>query len=937
MPISLTQSDCRKAIKCGASLIALSVAVAFTPAQAQDAGSPAPAPAAVPAEEQPAAASGDEGQIVVTGSRIARTGFQAPTPTTVMGAEELQRAAPVNIADAVNELPQLSATTTPRTGNGGTSGGTNGINSLNLRSLGVNRTLVLLDGQRVAPASINGAVDINNLPTALVQQVEIVTGGASAVYGSDAVAGVVNFIVNKRFTGLKGSVAGGITDRGDGKSWNAELAGGMAFAGGRGHILASGEIAWTEGVDKVDPTKRTWWKSCNMLTFAATVQPRRIVACGVNTRFETYGGVITSTSLQNTMFGSGGAVGTFIVGNPQDSLFMVGGTPYSEGTTIALEAGQRRHSLWGRVSYEITDNITANIEGSYGFSHSDGHAAYQRYAGNTALTIRADNPYLPASVAAQAAAAKITTFRYGYSTIDLGLPQNWADRTSYRGVVSLEGRFGGSWKWDAYYQYGQTQTAVELRNTTNTARIMQAIDATRDATGKIVCRDPSNGCVPLNIFGVGVADPAAVAYVKGVATQDLTLKQQVAAASVTGDLINLWAGPLSVAAGGEWRKESISGTSDAISQANGFFTGNFKPTVGSFDVKEVFGEVDLPLMKDMRFAQALDFSGAVRYTDYSLSGTVTTWKAGLTWALSDEIRFRAVRSRDIRAPNIGELFQAGATARQDVVDTADPKRPTYSITRITSGNTNLKPEIADTTSFGVVIRPGPVPQLSLSVDYYSIGIAGAVGTLNNQQTVDRCVAGETSLCDLIIRNSAGAITQILGVPVNVAQQKVRGIDYEVSWRQDLGKWGHLSLRGLASNILDSYTLNNGVKTVDVGNNTGSTPHWRWLASATWDWNRVSVSSQLRGFSAGVYDPAWVSGIDIDNNEIAGANYLDLAATYRIWGEDEDRAATLFARVENLFDVDPVIIGGAGLSSLQANPALYDTIGRRYRAGIRFRY
>jgi outer membrane receptor protein involved in Fe transport len=896
--------------------------------------------------QEPAPADDALEQVVITGSRIARPGFDAPTPTTSIGVEEIERAAPANIADVVNVLPQLSASATPRVGNANTSTGFNGLNNLNLRALGANRTLVLLDGQRVISSALNGAVDINNLPSALVERVDVVTGGASAAYGSDAVSGVVNFILNKNFKGLKANVSSGVTDRGDDRTTNVDVSFGTPFAGDRGHFLLTGQYGDVAGIDSLDPSKRRWFRSVDMLTFSSATRPQRIVAENVNTRTVAQGGVITSTALANTQFSVGGKPVPFVVGSPVDTLFMVGGNTWYEGNAVALDSKIQRESVWSRASYDITDHVLGSLEASYATSHTENSAAYQRYpgAGSTALVMSASNPFLDPGVAARAEALGITQFNYGWSAYDFGRPYNDVKRSTYRGVARLAGSFAKTWTWDAYYQYGRTDLDVQLLNTTNRANFAKAIDAVRDpATGRIICRStltaPNDGCVPLNIFGIGVAVATAIRYVQGVATQDLTLHQDVAAVSLTGEPFSIWAGPVSTAVGAEYRKEEITGTADPISIANGFFTGNFKPTVGDYNVKEAFFETVVPLAKDAPGAKLVEFNGAARYTDYSLSGNVTTWKLGLTYSPFADVRLRGVRSRDIRAANVGELFQAGQTQRQDVVDTSLPSRPSLSITRVTSGNTSLTPEIASTTSFGVVYSPSWLPQFSGSVDYYSIDIEAAIATLGNQEIVDRCVAGETAVCSLIVRNSAGTITQILAIPINVAQQKTKGFDVETSWRQEIGSAGRLTFRALVSHVNNLTTINGPVRTEAAGQNSGgvfNTPQWRWLGSVDYSFNDLSLTATARGFDAGVYDNTWVSGVNIDDNHIPGATYVDLAGSYRFPYGGENSVEAYF-KVENLLDRDPATVAGANISALQTNPALYDVIGRNYRIGVRVRF
>jgi outer membrane receptor protein involved in Fe transport len=269
-----------------------------------------------------------------------------------------------------------------------------------------------------------------------------------------------------------------------------------------------------------------------------------------------------------------------------------------------------------------------------------------------------------------------------------------------------------------------------------------------------------------------------------------------------------------------------------------------------------------------------------------------------------------------------------------VVDTSLPSRPNVRHVRVTQGNLNLVPEKADTTSYGLVYRPSWLSQFSASVDFYSIKIAGAIGTLTSQQTVDRCVAGDAALCALITRDAGGNITQILGVPININQQTVRGVDYELSFNRQVGP-GQVRIRALATNVLDNYSINNNVKDEALGE-AGSRA-WRYRLNAGYFWPRLSLSGTLRGFNDGVYDASWHSGVEIDNNRIRGTSYVDLAGTYRILDGGDRPKLTGFLVVENLFDRAPAVVGGPNLANLQTDTLLYDTIGRTMRVGIRYEY
>lgn len=910
--------------------------------------------------------------IVVTGTRVKRDGYDAPTPVTVVGAEAIAKAAPVNVADYVNQLPQLSPSATPRVGNGATSTGTAGLNLLDLRGLGSNRTLVMVDGQRVAPSTQTGAVDINNIPTALLSRVDVVTGGASAAYGSDAVAGVVNFVIDRKFKGIKLNLLGGVTDRNDNRNWQVSGAFGTSFAEDRGHLLLAAEHQHEDGIDMVDPAKRKWYNATylvpNPAYTATNGQPRQIVASNVNYSNVALGGLITTGPLRGTAFGPGGTpyqfnFGTLAVNSTSPtSNFMIGGNTWNEGNVATINPRIDRTNVWGRLSYDLTDAITASVEGSYGRTHTDGHAAYQRYTGpltvgtrsvaNPLVSVPVTTPFLPASVLAAATTAGVTSFGYGMSTIDYGRMENDITRENMRLVGTLSGNFSDKWSWQAYYQYGRSNIDVQLHNTTNNAKFLNAVDAVRNSSGAIVCRstltDPTNGCVAANIFGTGVISPESLAYFKGTAWQKQRITENVVAASVSGSLGNTWAGPISLAAGAEHRTEHASAVGDALSQTNSWATGNFKTNAGGYNVTEGFGEVVVPLLKDSKFGSAADFNGAIRVTHYSLAGTVTTWKTGLTYQPVQDLKLRVVVSRDIRAPSIADGFAAGATQAVDVI--VPNQAPnlytsgTWRITQVTNGNPNLTPEKADTFSLGAVLKPRLLPGFSASVDYYNIRVKSAIQTLTVNDIVTLCYAGVSDACALITADPVShTITQIARIPINVASIRVRGIDFDASYRTSLGKVlpGEMSLRFIGTKTLN-YTLNTGITTTEyAGMNGGplatiSAPKWRTYTTLGYDNDRASLTMTMRTVSAGVYSNTWKSGVDIDNNTIKGVTYFDLGGTYRITG-DRQHFVEAYFKVDNLFDRAPAVAALNVSSALQTNPTLYDVVGRSYRIGVRLRY
>ncbi len=504
---------------------------------------------------------------------------------------------------------------------------------------------------------------------------------------------------------------------------------------------------------------------------------------------------------------------------------------------------------------------------------------------------------------------------------------------------------------------GIAKTHELLTNTWSTSRLALATDAVV-ANGQIVCRssiaNPSNGCVPLNRIGIGPVNADALNYIFNDGRQPSRrqrIQQDVAAFSVqTNDLFENWTGPVSFAFGGEYRKESVDGSISPDAPNNtGFLYGNYRVTTGDFSVKEGFIETIFPVF------DGLDLNGALRVTDYSTSGTVTTWKLGGTWQVIDDIKFRVTRSRDIRAPNLNDLFAPG-TARTNTVNVPLPGGGQRSDTFLeqTTGNVSLKPEVARTWGAGVVLTPTFLPGFAASADYFDIELVDAIANITAQTTANLCFEQNVaSQCAQIAFAAPNDISQITLVPFNFASIKTRGIDFEASYRAPVAS-GNLTLRAVVSHYITN-TTNNGINApVDLaGQNAGggdATPSWNYRLSANYDAESWAVNFVGRGFSGGVYNNNFIecqttcpaSTADfrtINTNQIAGQWYLDMSLTKRL--EIGGANAEVFLYIRNLFNTDPVLVGNGPTGDNtpaypQTNRNLYDVLGRVFRIGARIK-
>ena len=952
------------------SVAALAAAISAGPAQAQNTQTAAADPA------QTAQAPGVE-EIVVTGTRIVRDGYEAPTPVSVLGAEQLTDISPQNIADAVNRLPAFARSTTST--NSSSADVTAGVSNLNLRGLQAVRTLVLLDGKRVVGGTLVGfsnngsAVDVNIMPDGLISRVDVVTGGASAVYGSDALAGVVNFVLDKKFTGIKGNIQGGVTTHGDNEQYAISLAAGVPFANDRGHVLLSAEDHYQAGIAHnnrpFSQTAYLWIVNPAYGTGAgqSLSNPQYTAVLNAGLATATRGGLIVSGPLKGTQFLAGGAPATFNYGSLVSGNIMSGGDWQVSriDRDQSLDFRLYRQNVFTRVSYDLTDNVNAFFELGWAYTKARVVAGVPFFhLGN--VTVKADNPFIPATVRAQMTALKLTSFALGTTNADEPTYAAFNGRTFRRYVAGFEGKsdaFDTTWTWDASYSRSTTLVSTRTPNDEITANYNRAVDSVVDPnTGQIVCRVITGDvygrpCVPYNPMGIGVNTKASLDYISSTAYSWIALAQDVFQVSATGEPFSPWAGPVSVALSAEHRYESVDSDSTPIDQARGFFASNYTASHGRYSVNEGAIETVIPLAKDTAWARSFDLNGAVRFTSYSTSGFVTTWKIGGSWKPIDDITFRATQSRDIRAPNLGDLFSAGRSGTGTVTENGVT---TVIVTRVGS-NPALLPEKADETGVGVVLQPSFFPGFGASVDYYNIKINGAIVSLSAQNYVDQCLAGNQALCSLIQRDSAGRINFVAVVPANFQLQQAQGIDFESSYNFNLDDVssslaGTVGLRAMATYVRSLKTIGLGVTTegsgvvadaAAIGTAGLFSPKWKYMITASYKLEDFSGALTMRGIGSGVYNNAFVyctSGCPVSSppnaitigipNKTPGAKIFDLNLSYKVMGG----AADIFFVAQNIFDTEPPLIAGslgAGYYAGQGNSE-FDKVGRIFRAGVRFK-
>ncbi|MEO8313595.1 MAG: TonB-dependent receptor [Pseudomonadota bacterium] len=934
---------------------------------------------AAPVMAQKEAAGADQiGEVVVTATRVNRSGFNAPTPTTMLNTDDILRRAPNNVSEVLNELPTFRATTSPNTSSLGVTG--SGQTFLDLRGIGSQRTLTLLNGRRHVPSALTGQVDVNLIPSTLIENVEVVTGGASASWGSDAVAGVVNIILKKRLQGVEASAQYGITDRSDGQNYTFGVAAGTGFLEDRGQITIGGEYSNDTGIDYKGRLDRDDWikgrGSVSNTAWATNGMPATIYAEDIQYANHTPGGMITgplpavaNAGLRGVTFNADGTQGQFQFGQVFGANMIGGSQPGNNFLYLKqYRAPVLRKNVLGRLDYAINDGLNFNVELSEARSTSDFLTLPILDLGSTAATVpagtpagvliaRIENPFLPAAVRTRMQAAGLTAVFIGRDGYDLNgyaedLERVVINTETQRFVAGLDGELGfADWRWDAYYQYGHNELS-EVRSGAN--RIMpkyrEATDVvTNPANGQPICRstltNPTNGCVPFNIFGVGTSSAAARAYVTGVATLDNVQIQHVAALNLRGDLFMLPAGPISAAFGAEWRKETTDQVVDPLSAVRGFEFTNPANLAGSISVKELYGELVSPLLKDSPVARELDLQLAGRYTDYSLSGAVASWKAGLTWNLNGDWRLRGAVSRDIRAANVSELFASAALGGTflpvDRVLNVPGTGGTVSL--FAEGNPNLEPERATTYTGGVVLQPEGLQGFKVSADYYKIEIKGQITRVDGQTIIDRCAQGLTAYCGLINRNADPAnrfITSVRSPFLNLNLFETSGVDFEMVYARPMPEiipvGGDFVFRALAT-YTDKFATTDALGTIDRSGQLGGTgvPHWLGNATITYNVANFSASLQGRFIQGGNIDNLAKPGTSTSANlyTVPAETLWNLSASYDIVPRSTGRQIQVFGIVSNLFDSNPPFPFVP--TSLISSP-YYDGFGRAFRAGVRMK-
>ncbi|MCP1468553.1 outer membrane receptor protein involved in Fe transport [Sphingobium sp. OAS761] len=929
------------------------------------------------AQEGPAADDGET--IVVTGSRIQqRSSYDLANPLVAVTAEELEQSGNVQLVDTLRQNPALiSSFGGAQTSGSNSDFGAVGVQLLNLRGLGEDRTLVLVNGRRhVASLSGTAAVDINTIPNDLIESVDVLTGGASAIYGADGVSGVVNFRLKRDFDGFKANGQIGISSRGDAGQRYGSLTYGKNFADGRGNIALSYEFREQDRLSSFDRERtgnplKTYGIVRNPADFPDDPNvPDRLPFNDLRYADSSLDGAIDFDFDGIPEYTGSGKVYDRGMLLPSSGGLTQGGdsTPLA-GYQGDLQAYNRVHNFNLLSHYDFSDAFKVFFEAKY-VKNRTFTLAQPSFDFYTYLT--PDNPYLQdrfAGIADTSEGALISRDNF-----DLGVRGERNDRETMRFVGGFEGDISDHAKYELSYTFGQTKSKILLTDYRIGDRYFAAVDAVRDpATGQIVCRsdldptaniDPNNydapattftpgagsGCRPLNLLGNGVRDQAALDWVNADIVNRAKVQQHVVSGSISGDFgqfFELPGGPVGFALGAEYRKEKSSFVPDKLLQQGALADFSLQlPEQGSFDVKEIFGELSVPVLKDMPFAYNLTFGAALRLSDYSTVGKTTTWKVDGTYAPIPDISFRGTWSEAVRAPNITELFAPRNGGFSFISDPCDPvyidegtqyrvanckaaltalgltpdqiaafnpendPQATVSLPGNSGGNRNLREETARTWTAGVVLRPGFIPGLIASFDWYDIKLKNAINTPTAEELAELCVDQPTLdnvYCQNVSRApDTGYINGYFVSPQNVANFRTSGADIKLNYQFATAKAGSFSL-SLVGGYLDKleFIATPGAD-VNVDREEAYYPKWNATGDITWKLDKLTVNYGISWFSKTL---RYTTEQTDANPDIAESKYLkykekwqhDLYVAY-----DVDDHFRFYVGANNLFDQQPSI-------------------------------
>jgi iron complex outermembrane recepter protein len=1028
----------RAIIAASASIVALSAA---QPAVAQD-GADSGDDQAEQAEQE------NETSIIVTGSRVRRSTFETPNPVTVLDAEDIEDLGLNNVGEVVKQLPQNSNFfAANNVGMGNFNVGAQLVNLRGLNPFFGTRTLTLIDTRRVVSTTAGGGVDITLVPSMLVGRTETVTGGASAVYGSDAIAGVVNVILDKRLEGLKAQADFSATTHGDGDDWHAAAAYGTAFADGRGHFIVGAEYQDSSAIGNCSEV-RDWcaqgYALFNNTDYATpgapgygqphyVIGPNATIAYSSSTGalspclfflpgagFCAYVPAVTGPTFQ---FNSAGTAAIpFDSGRYSAGSFPIFGLPRQGGDEFAtgnydattLRPSVEKISTLARAEFEVSSAITVSLEGSYARSEAVNPVATGAVGPFPFLLfdpfllgyqIAPDNAFLPPSVAAMIPNGA----SLGRTMNNLQNARNETNNETWRLVGGLEGDIGDGWSWDAYYSHGENNNDQHLLHNMVQPLLRFALDAVQ-TPGGIVCGvtipgriNPDTGfpytpenvafanaagtCKPLNLFGSDNANQAAIDYAFRELVEFVNQKQDVTAFNVRGNLFGGWgAGPIKLATGAEWRRESGNLSHDLANQPwySGYFLTYGGDYAGRTEVLEAYAELNVPVFRDAPLGRYLELDGAIRGTRNKNEGTLgnaagqsrtrefITWKVSGIWDATDWLRVRATRSRDVRAAQFRELFETrdpfvgppfGVVNNPwNVLNGAND-----SIIATIGGNVDLAPEKADTLTVGLVLSPqgGALSGFRFSADWYQIEIVDAIasGGIGAQNIVTGCFRGNQVFCDRIVGDGTNDIVFVNNNAANLQGFVTRGVDFEAAYNLPLKGDSSLNLRVLASYFYDQVfdtgqtnpVTGEPEPPINYAGTSGPTgafgsfntaPKWQGNAFVTYRRGPFTGTVQARYVGPGRFlvltaaggppvDPsdagyATTDPNSITDNSVDSAIYVNLAASF-----DVTENIQVFGSLNNALDKDPPIAPGG--NGFPTNPVYFDTYGRTFRLGARVNF